>query len=78
MEKVKDETSVAYSVDYLGGMPFWNEIVCGDSSELLRLIPSDTVDLVITSPPYFQQREYENGGIGNEKVKYQLSLWERN
>lgn len=48
-------------------MPFWNEIVCGDSAELLKVVPSDSIDLIVTSPPYFQQREYHNGGIGNEK-----------
>ncbi len=47
-------------------MPFWNEIVCGDSGALLKLTPSNSVDLVITSPPYFQQRDY-GAGIGNEK-----------
>jgi site-specific DNA-methyltransferase (adenine-specific) len=30
------------------------------------MIPPQTVDLVITSPPYFQQRDYDQGGIGNE------------
>ncbi len=48
-------------------LPFWNEIVCGDSAMLLKLIPDNTIDLVITSPPYFQQREYDGGGLGNEK-----------
>ncbi len=48
-------------------MPYWNEIVCGDSAELLKQIPDDSIDLIITSPPYFQQREYDGGGIGNEK-----------
>ncbi len=48
-------------------MPFWNEIACGDSLDLIKLIPSNSIDLIITSPPYFQQREYNNGGIGNEK-----------
>lgn len=45
---------------------FINKIVCGDSSQLLKEIPDDTIDLTITSPPYFQQREYTDGGIGNE------------
>jgi site-specific DNA-methyltransferase (adenine-specific) len=48
-------------------MPFWNEIVCGDSADLLKSIPANSIDLVITSPPYFQQREYDGGGVGNEK-----------
>ena len=45
-----------------------NQILCGDCNKVLRTLPSDSVDLVITSPPYFQQREYAGGGIGNEKT----------
>jgi len=46
-----------------------NKIYCGDCNELLKNIPSNSMDLVITSPPYFQQREYGGGnGIGNEKT----------
>ncbi|MBI4722244.1 MAG: site-specific DNA-methyltransferase [Candidatus Stahlbacteria bacterium] len=45
-----------------------NKIYCGDCNKVLKDIPSNSVDLVITSPPYFQQREYGSGnGIGNEK-----------
>lgn len=45
-----------------------DEIIAGDSLEILKGMSSDSVDLVITSPPYFQQRDYGNGnaGIGNE------------
>jgi len=67
MKKTKEQSLVAYTVNQPSNMPFWNEIVCGDSFELLKLIPSDSIDLIITSPPYFQQREYDGGGIGNEK-----------
>lgn len=52
--------------DHPSGMPFWNEIVCGDSANLLKLIPNDSIDLVVTSPPYFKQRDYGEG-IGREK-----------
>ena len=45
-----------------------NKIHCGDSLEVLRKLPSSCIDLVITSPPYFQQRNYGNIGIGNEKT----------
>lgn len=45
-----------------------NKIYCGDCLETLKDIPSNFVDLVITSPPYFQQREYGKTGIGNEKT----------
>ncbi len=68
MKRVKEQTQVTYIVDQPIGMPFWNEIVCGDSAELLKSVPSDSIDLVVTSPPYFQQRDYDGGGIGNEKA----------
>lgn len=65
--RIKEQALAPYAVNRPAGMPFWNEIVCGDSADLLKQIPTDSVDLVITSPPYFQQREYDGGGIGNEK-----------
>lgn len=67
MRKIKDQAQVAYSVNRPTEMPYWNEIVCGDSAELLKSVPANSVDLIITSPPYFQQREYDGGGVGNEK-----------
>lgn len=32
----------------------------GDSAQVLKQIPSDSVDCIITSPPYWQQRIYED------------------
>lgn len=46
-------------------LPFLNEIVCGDNRLLLPLLPDQSVDLVITSPPYFQQRDY-GSALGTE------------
>lgn len=46
---------------------FLNKIVCGDSYQLLQEIPDNSVNLIVTSPPYFQQRDYDGLGIGNEK-----------
>ena len=42
-----------------------DQILCGDNLELIQQLPDCSVQLVITSPPYFQQRDY-GGGIGNE------------
>ena len=42
-----------------------DQILCGDNLELIRQLPDRSVQLVITSPPYFQQRDY-GGGMGNE------------
>ena len=38
----------------------------GDSSVILKSIPNATIDCIMTSPPYWGQRSYENGGIGLE------------
>jgi site-specific DNA-methyltransferase (adenine-specific) len=64
-KKAKDSIT-SYDARRPAHMPFWNDIVCGDSTTLLRLIPDNSVDLVITSPPYFQQRDY-GSSIGNER-----------
>lgn len=40
----------------------------GDCLNVLKEIPDESVDTIITSPPYWSQREYENGGIGLEKT----------
>jgi len=48
-----------------------NKILLGDNLSILKHIENDTFDLIITSPPYFQQRDYGNGdlGIGNETTE---------
>ena len=38
----------------------------GDSLSILKTIPDGTIDCIMTSPPYWGQRFYENGGIGLE------------
>lgn len=43
-----------------------DQIICGDNLELIQQLPDCSIQLVITSPPYFQQRDY-GGGMGNEK-----------
>lgn len=70
--RVETLSQVAEPATYL---PFLNKIICGDSSELIKQIPGNTVDLVITSPPYFNQRDY-GSQLGNEDAieKYILAL----
>ena len=42
-------------------------VICGDSFDVLRYdFDENSVDLVVTSPPYFGQRTYTNHGLGNE------------
>ncbi len=44
------------------------QVICGDSDAELCMLAPRSVDLVITSPPYFQQREYGSEGLGNEET----------
>lgn len=48
-----------------------NTVITGDNLQILKQFEDECVDLVITSPPYFQQRDYGNGtlGIGNEATE---------
>ncbi len=56
-------------------LPFLNKIICGDNAELIKQIPGNTIDLIITSPPYFKQRDY-GSELGTEDAleKYILAL----
>jgi len=38
-----------------------NKIHCGDNVEVMKPFPSDSVDLVVTSPPYWGLRDYGTG-----------------
>jgi DNA modification methylase len=38
----------------------------GDALNVLSALPDNFVDCCITSPPYWNKREYANGGIGLE------------
>ncbi len=40
--------------------PFINKIVVGDAEEVLKLIPDNSVDIIITSPPYNFGQHYAN------------------
>lgn len=35
-----------------------NQIICGDNCEVMRKMPSESIDLVVTSPPYDDLRTY--------------------
>ncbi len=43
-------------------------VICGDSDAELSTVAPRSIDLVVTSPPYFQQREYGSEGLGNEET----------
>jgi site-specific DNA-methyltransferase (adenine-specific) len=39
-----------------------DRIIHGDTHEQLKLLPADLVDAIVTSPPYYQQRDYTGAG----------------
>ena len=49
---------------------FINRIIIGDSEEVLRKFPENSVDLVFTSPPYNFGLEYENHKDGTDWKLY--------
>ncbi len=40
---------------------FINKIICGDAVKIMKKIPTDTIDLVVTSPPYNLKNSTGNG-----------------
>ena len=60
--------------------PFPNTVVCGDSREVLNEIASDSISLVVTSPPYWDLVDYGvPGQIGqssyNQYLDDLLKVW---
>ena len=49
--------------------PPLDKIVCGDAAATLRTMPADWVDTIVTSPPYYRQRNYKDPNqIGGERT----------
>ena len=47
-------------------------IQCGDSSELLKTLSSESVDFVLTSPPYDNLRSYNGYSFDFENIAKEL------
>lgn len=52
--------------DYVEGEGIKPLFLEGDALNILKKIPNQTIDCIITSPPYWNKRKYSNGGIGLE------------
>jgi len=57
-----------------------NQVVCGDCREVLKGFPSNSIDLVVTSPPYWALRDYgeETASIwgGDPECEHEFNLME--
>tara|TARA_R110000868_G_scaffold101057_1_gene278209 strand:- start:9540 stop:10343 length:804 start_codon:yes stop_codon:yes gene_type:complete len=49
-----------------------DSIICGDNCEVMRTLPSESIDLVVTSPPYDNLRTYGGNSWDFEGVAQQL------
>ena len=52
---LKDNKSKKYTKNI-----FQNKIICGETLSVLKKMPSNSVQTIITSPSYFLQKEYDN------------------
>lgn len=48
-------------------------ILCGDAELRLGQVPSDTIDLVLTSPPYDKQRNYDGYSFNFKPIAQELT-----
>lgn len=53
-----------------------NKILCGDSCRLLKKLPDNCIDIVLTSPPYNFGLEYENNADDYHWEKYFEQLFD--
>lgn len=53
---------------YRAGSLCWPLFLSGDALTVLASLPSESIDFVMTSPPYWNKRRYEGGGIGLEST----------
>ncbi|MDE0036473.1 MAG: site-specific DNA-methyltransferase [Gammaproteobacteria bacterium] len=52
--------------EYRQGVRLSPLLIDGDALAVLTEFPKESVDCAMTSPPYWQKREYDNGGLGLE------------
>ena len=56
----------------LDQMKIINTIICGDAVEVLKTLPDESVDLVVTSPPYDELRAYNGFSLDLHAVGVEL------
>ncbi|MFY9492974.1 MAG: DNA methyltransferase [Minisyncoccia bacterium] len=64
-EKIADQTKK------YDALPL-NQIICGDAVEELKKIPDNSIDLVVTSPPYDEIRKYNGFSFDLHKTGMEL------
>jgi site-specific DNA-methyltransferase (adenine-specific) len=62
-------------------LPLINRIICGDAKSVLSRIPDQSIDLIVTSPPYnfghaYAQDPHDDTHEWNEYFKNLLGVWQ--
>jgi len=53
-----------------------NQIYCGDCLEIIKDMPSESIDLIYLDPPFFSDRDYETTFKGNGETKNFKDKWD--
>jgi DNA modification methylase len=63
----RDEESLREPGGTVDGDSIRDTVLCGDARQLLQTLPSAAVQTIVTSPPYYGQRDYEHESqVGRE------------
>lgn len=60
-------------MDQIGPYPL-NQVVLGDCLELIKSLPDESVDVLVTSPPYWGQRTSGGAGVEDDPRAYVRAL----
>jgi DNA modification methylase len=81
-EKVNSRETYFYArnspfIDIHNQLPekYNNTIICGDSEEILKTLPDNCIDIIITSPPYNFGLEYSSSGDSAHWEEYLNKLY---
>lgn len=66
MVNILRKTTTERFLDYRNTESIEPLMLTGDSLDILKMLPDKSIDMCITSPPYWGKREYAGGGIGLE------------
>jgi DNA modification methylase len=77
----KDSKQAIPSKDSAGIENYVNRIICGDAHHVLSALPAESIDMIITSPPYnfghsYAQDLHDDTHEWNEYFKKLLRVWQ--
>ena len=64
---IQDSDIATHFANYIDEWGYAPLFFHGDALTILQQLPDASIDFCMTSPPYWGQRDYQNGGIGLEE-----------